>query len=96
MMLISFIYAVSISGVGGMDREKRKGVEPVPDDAIGLLNQLKIMILRQIEGYGWRLHFIRRPLFQEPVPVVIDGDGRKIGILEEDGTLNREPDIIVR
>jgi hypothetical protein len=79
MMLISFIYAVLTSGVGGMDREKRKGVEPVP-----------------IEGYGWRLHFIRRPLFQEPVPVVIDGDGRKIGILEEDGTLNREPDIIVR
>jgi|GEM_PF-407206 hypothetical protein len=96
MMLISFIYAVLTSGVGGMDREKRKGVEPVPDNAMELLNQLQIMILRQIEGYGWRLHFIRRPLFQEPVPVVIDGDGRKIGILEEDGTLNREPDIIVR
>ena len=96
MMLISFIYTISISGVGGMDREKRKGVEPVPDNAMELLNQLQIMILRQIEGYGWRLHFIRRPLFQEPVPVVIDGDGRKIGVLEEDGRLNMEPDIIVR
>ena len=55
-----------------MDREKRKGVEPVPDNAMELLNQLQIMILRQIEGYGWRLHFIRRPLFQEPVNVVLN------------------------
>jgi len=79
-----------------MDREKRKGDEPVPDNGMKLLNQLQIMILRQIEGYGWRLHFIRRPLFQEIVPVVIDADGKKLGILEEDGRLNTEPDIIVR
>lgn len=79
-----------------MDREKRKGDEPVPGNATEMLNQMQILALRQIEGYGWRLQFIRRPLFQEPVPVVIDGDGMKIGILEEDGRINMEPDIKVR
>jgi len=79
-----------------MDQEKRKGDEPVPDNAIKMLNQMQIMALHQIEGYGWQLQFIRRPLFQDPVPVVIDADGKKIGILEDDGRINMEPDIKVR
>lgn len=79
-----------------MDREKRKGDEPVPRDAVEMLNTMQVRTLRQIEGFGWRLQFIRRPLFQDPVPVVIDADGNKIGILEEDGRLNIEPDIKVR
>ena len=79
-----------------MDRDKRKGDEPVPDNAIEMLNHVQVLALRQIEGYGWRLQFIRRPLFQDPVPVVIDAAGMKIGILEEDGRINMEPDIKVR
>jgi len=96
MMLVSFIYAVSINGVDGMDREKRKGDEPVPDNAMEMLNQMQLLALRQIESYGWRLHFIRRPLFQDTVPVVIDASGKEIGILEGDGRLNMEPDIKIR
>ena len=79
-----------------MDREKRKGDEPVPDNATEMLNQLQILALRQIESFGWRLRFIRRPLFQDPVAVVADGDGVKIGILEEDGRINMQPDIKIR
>jgi len=79
-----------------MDKEKRTGEEPVPDNAIEMLNPMQVRALRQIESYGWQLQFIRRPLFQDPVPVVIDADGKKIGILEEDGRINMEPDIKVR
>jgi len=93
---VYFIYAVSRSGVGGMDREKRKGDEPVPDSATEMLNQLQILALRRIESFGWRLQFIRRPLFQDPVAVAVDGDGVKIGILEEDGRINMQPDIKIR
>jgi hypothetical protein len=35
-------------------------------------------------------------LFQETVPVVCSAEGDKIGILEEDGRINMEPDIKVR
>jgi len=79
-----------------MDREKRKGDEPVPDNATEMLNQLQILALRQIESFGWRLRFIRRPLFQDLVAVVADGDGVKIGILEEDGRINMQSDIKIR
>ena len=79
-----------------MDKDKRKGDEPVPHNAIEMLNEMQVLALRQIERFGWRLQFIRRPLFQDPVPVVVDSEGEKIGILEEDGRINMEPDIKVR
>lgn len=60
------------------------------------LSELQVLALRRIESFGWKLQFIRRPLFQEPVPVVASGDGMKIGILEEDGRINMEPDIKLR
>lgn len=79
-----------------MDREKRKGELPVPENAAEMLNRLQVLALRQMENFGWRLQFIRRPLFQDPVAVVVDGNGVKIGILEEDGRINMEPEIEVR
>ena len=79
-----------------MDQDKRKGNKAVPDNATEMLNELQILALRRIESFGWRLQFIRRPLFLEPVAVVADGNGIKIGILEEDGRINMEPEIKVR
>ncbi|MEE9423196.1 MAG: hypothetical protein V3V50_08570 [Gammaproteobacteria bacterium] len=79
-----------------MDKDKRKGEEPVPDNAIEMLNQLQILALRRLEGYGWRLQFIRRPLFQDVVAVMTDGEGNKIGVLEEDGRINMEPELEIR
>ncbi len=79
-----------------MDREKRKGEKPLPGRLEELLNEMQMLALRQIEGFGWELRFVRRPLFQQPVPVVFSGDGSKIGILEEDGRINMEADIEVR
>jgi hypothetical protein len=79
-----------------MDSEKRKGDKPVPDRLEEVLNEMQMLALRQIEGFGWQLRFIRKPLFQEPVPVVFSAEGDKIGILEEDGRINMEPDIKLR
>lgn len=81
-----------------MDREKRKGEKavPVPEDLEEVLNGDQLMTLRQIERFGWRLAFIRRPVFQEPIPVVVTGDNEKIGVLEEDGRLNMNPSIKLR
>jgi hypothetical protein len=79
-----------------METEKRKGDKPVPDNAAEMLNQLQLLALHKIEGFGWRLQFIRRPLFQDVVAVVVDSGGKKIGVLEEDGEINMNPDIEVR
>jgi len=79
-----------------MATEKRKGDKPVPDNAAEMLNHLQLLALHKIEGFGWRLQFIRRPLFQDIVAVVVDSGGNKIGVLEEDGEINMNPDIEVR
>ena len=79
-----------------MDREKRKGDEAVPDHLEEVLSEMQMLALHQVESFGWQLRFVRRPLFQEPVPVVFSGDGTKIGVLEEDGRINMEPEIQVR
>lgn len=79
-----------------MSDDKRKGEKPTPDDVKEYLNDAQQAELQTIEGFGWSLKFIRRPLFQETVVVVTNPDGSSIGILEEDGRLNLDPNIEIR
>ncbi len=79
-----------------MIEEKRKGDKPIPDNVKNYLNDAQLAELRAIENFGWSLKYIRRPLFQEQVVVVINPDGRSIGVLEDDGGLNMEPQIATR
>ena len=79
-----------------MSEDKRKSGNPVPDDVANYLNEAQQAVLHRIEGFGWSIKYIRRPLFLEPVVVVTSSDGSSIGILEEDGRLNMEPEIETR
>jgi len=79
-----------------MSEEKRKGDKPIPDDVERYMNQVQLSGLHKIEGFGWKLKYVRRPLFQDSVIIVTDADGRTLGVLEEDGRLNLEPDIETR
>ena len=79
-----------------MDKEKRKGEWPIPDNLEDVLNVMQQVTLGEIGKFGWELRFIRMPLFQEAVPVVFSGDGDQIGVLEEDGRLNLQPNIEYR
>ncbi|HEU0307436.1 MAG TPA: hypothetical protein VFR30_10750 [Lysobacter sp.] len=55
------------------------------------LNEDQQMTLRDLERFGWELRFVRRPPFQDPVPVVVDGDRRSFSVLKPDGTLEDNP-----
>ena len=79
-----------------MNDEKRKGVQPVPDNVKTYLNDAQRVALHKIEGFGWSLKYIRRPLFDKVVVVVMNADGSTIGVLEDDGNLNLEPDLDTR
>ena len=79
-----------------MRDDKRKGEKPIPDNVKDYLNDDQLGKLTAIERFGWTLKYIRRPLFMERVVVVMNPDGSSIGILEEDGRLNLEPDIETR
>lgn len=81
---------------GTVDKEKRKGEKPVPDNLEDLVNEVQLLTLHQIERFGWRLMFVRRPLFQDVIPVVVSGEGDKIGVLDEDGRLDMQSPIKIR
>lgn len=79
-----------------MNYDKRKGEQPVPESLSDYLNESQMAALHTIENFGWKLMFVRRPVFQEPVIIVVNGDGSQIGVLEEDGRLNLEANIQIR
>lgn len=80
------------------DRDRRKAdaelVSPV-----GLragLNRAQLDALATLEQFGWTLRFVRRPLFQEPIPVVFRKDGEQFVVIESDGSLNDAPGFAIR
>ena len=79
-----------------MNDEQRSGDKPIPDNINDYLNTAQKAELHKIEGFGWNIKYIRHPLFQDPVVFVTSADGSSIGVLEEDGRLNLEPDIQTR
>lgn len=60
------------------------------------LNDAQLMTLRGIENFGWELRFVRRPPGEDPIPVVFDHAGKQYAVLEKDGTLNQNPNIVIR
>jgi hypothetical protein len=80
-----------------MDDERRKGeVKPVPDDQLEYMNADQIAAYRGVERFGWYIKFIRRPMFQRPIVVLSNPDGSILAVLEDDGTINENPDIVIR
>jgi len=81
-----------------MDREKRKGGVPIPDNLIEILTEAQWQALSGIKYSGWEPRFLRKPVFQAPQLVIQNsGDGRT-GILDVDGKIRiqnikmREPE----
>lgn len=77
--------------------ERRR--EPTAKVAAALragLTPQQLAALETLEQFEWTLHFVRRPLFQDPVPVVIDRTGLRYAVLEADGSLKEPPDFKIR
>ena len=77
-------------------RERRIGEVAVPEDIRSRLNELQHQTLARVEGFGWSVGFVRRPLFQEQVVVLFDPSGRRYAILNDDGTLDQTSEIDIR
>ncbi len=79
-----------------ISENKRISTQSTPKDLESKLSLEQLLALRQLESFGWSLRFVRQPLFQDPVPIVIEGNGKSVGILQEDGTLKIDVDIDIR
>jgi hypothetical protein len=67
--------------------EKRKGTTLIRGNLDLLLNQKQTSTLEKIEKFGWQLNFVRQPLLQQPVAVIISPKGDKLATLELDGRI---------
>ena len=79
-----------------VDKERRHALTPQQIALRRELNEAQSLTLASLESFGWELKFVRRPMFQKPVPVVFDGDRKKYAVLEADGTLNENPGFKIR
>lgn len=80
-----------------MPFNERRKVQQQPGRALEKdLNQDQLITLRELENFGWELKFVRRRPFQDPVPVVFDGDRRSFAVLRPDGSLDEKPGFEIR
>ena len=78
-------------------RERRKPI--TEQDQAALRNGLtpaQLEALATLEQFRWKLRFVRRPMFHDPVPIVFSPDGSRFIVLEGDGTINENPGFKIR
>lgn len=68
--------------------DRRVGIEAIPKDLRELMTEPQQNTLRDLEGLGWSIEFVRRPLFAEAVLVLVDPTGKKRAVVTEDGSIN--------
>lgn len=76
--------------------ERRGSRAPVPPNLKGILTEEQLLALNNVENFGWQLAFIRQPMFQQPIAVVVSPDHQRHAVLELDGQVNLNPDIVIR
>lgn len=77
-------------------RERRKNEDLDTEGLRAGLSAAQLNALGTLEHFGWTLHFVRRPMFRDPVPVVFHRDRKRFVVLQADGTLDETPDLVIR
>jgi hypothetical protein len=78
------------------ERERRKGVKPVPDHIYATLNEVQRLTLSRLESFGYSIRFVRRFNVGKPLVIVGDASGKSYAILDEDGNLDKSTPLTIR
>ena len=70
--------------------DKRNKQDPIPKNLDQILNDLQKMAINQLEFLGWRLWFVRRPLFQTVLPVLVNTTNNLTAVVGENGSLIKD------
>lgn len=71
--------------------ERRKTAARDPNALRAGLTPGQLRTLDTLEQFQWILHFVRRPLFQAPIPVLFNRDASKFVVILEDGAIDEQP-----
>ena len=77
-------------------KERRIGLDAIPNDIKSQMTGLQQGTLARLEGFGWSIKFVRRPLFQEMMIVLVDPSGADHAVLRDDGSIDRNIDFTLR
>lgn len=77
-------------------RERRRNQPLDPAALREGLTPAQLKALETLEHFRWTLKFVRRPMFQDPIPVVFDRSGERWAVLEPDGSINESPGFRLR
>ncbi|RXR06493.1 hypothetical protein [Pseudoxanthomonas composti] len=79
--------------------ERRQSSSPQPpsrDQLRSGLSAAQLRALQTLELFKWELKFVRRPMFLEPVPVVVDREGLRHVVIRADGSIDETPRLKLR
>ena len=78
--------------MSGRERRKPKPTKTLdPAELRKGLTEEQRRTLEELEHFQWTLEFVRRPLFQDPVPVLFDRERKRCVALLPDGSLDEAP-----
>jgi len=84
------------TAMAGIIERERRGSRLAGAALRAQLNEDQRMTLCDLERFGWDLKFVRRPPFQDPIPVVTDGDRKSLSVIRMDGSLDDHPTLKLR
>ena len=76
--------------------DKRGSNIAIPKNIEDYLTEEQKDALNNLERFGWSIQYIRRPAFQQVQILLSNDNGKTIGLLEEDGRINTNPDTAIR
>lgn len=76
--------------------ERRARKPAVPSDFEQYLNVHQLNTFYYLQEFGWKMHFIRRPPFQQTTAVMINTDTNCICLLEKEGHVDMHPTLELR
>ncbi|WP_236685895.1 hypothetical protein [Pseudoxanthomonas suwonensis] len=83
--------------VSNMQKERRRPqAAPEPAQLKDGLTPAQLSTLKTMEQFHWELRFVRRPLFQAPMPVLFDRGGTRYVVLQPDGSIDESPAVRLR
>lgn len=90
------VIAESIDDGAYRNLDMRGTQEPIPINLEYFLSDGQLNTVHSLEADGWRLLFVRRPLFEPPTVVIEDSNSGQLAAVETDGSLNLEPPTLLR
>lgn len=83
---------LSLSCTNATDR--RRSVDALPSrDGI---TPAQRQAIETLEYFGWRLRFVRQPLFRDPIPVLFELGKQRYVLVRGDGSLDESQSLTLR